>query len=352
MTWHDIGIADAPDSLKQEITEEMHSFFSSPGFAEYCEPVAAERLCYRQSADGAIAEAFCYYRCAGKRCVIFGPVDLSPSLILELPRTLSCREVVIIRMESIPPAIAAEPPWRVAVRTTSSDWIIRLPFDEDQYLMSLGAKTRFNLRKYLRRLQVEWGARFHVRVLEREEIGETEVETLLRLNTLRLAKKADKTLWSEELLHRRWQLSTRCGIFVGLYDSDRLVAGTLLYLHRKNAYGVLLGHDPSYDRLNLGTLALWMTINQFIRMRLEELHLLWGDSAYKQHLGASKVDLEELVVFASPARALRWHLADRSNSLRLHARRRVRRIRWGIARRIARPSAQEKQLPASPDGTG
>jgi CelD/BcsL family acetyltransferase involved in cellulose biosynthesis len=155
-------------------------------------------------------------------------------------------------------------------------------------------------------MQKEWGddcAIFHA---SGSEITLELFTELVELNRGRIEKKGARHLWHPQLIKQRWQLAQECGVFCGLRRGDTLVAGTLSYLHRSEAYFVLIGHNTDYDRLRLGKIVLWVTIKHLIHLGYDRYHLLWGMSAYKLQMGGQPKDLSDVTVFRHAGAAVLW----------------------------------------------
>ncbi|MEI9478000.1 MAG: GNAT family N-acetyltransferase [Deltaproteobacteria bacterium] len=337
-SWADISLEGIQSSLRAEVTEAITSWFATPDFCEYYSPEPANRLRFYRSPNGRIEHAFCYRNIAEGKRMIFGPLQLPFATILGLPASLDCREVTLIRMTDVPAEIASTARWRVSVRITSNDFLLKLPAIPFEYLQSLGLQMQKQLPNYLRRVQREWGARFRICFLRNEEIELVDFTSLVELNQLRMESKGTHSLWTSKLVHQRWLLSKRCGLICGLYNGERLVGGTLNYLHKRDAYMFLIGHDPEFDRFRLGKLALWLTTNHLIQSGVEQYHLLWGQALYKEQFGALRLDLKEVVVFDGRLAAFCWHMAECAKMTRFELIRFSRRLVNGVRRRLTFPS--------------
>jgi hypothetical protein len=184
------------------------------------------------------------------------------------------------------------------------DFIINLPGTMVDYMAGLGRQTRKHLPYYERRLRREWGARIRYRSSFEKDIDCENFKRLVQLNGMRMKHKGSRSAWTERMVKSRWMLATKSGLLSGIYLDGRLAAGTLCYLHRGEAYLVLIGHDPAHDSLNLGSVSLLKTIEQLIEIGCVRLHLLWGQSFYKRQFGGTDLPLFEVSVFGPSAYAL------------------------------------------------
>jgi hypothetical protein len=197
--------------------------------------------------------------------------------------------------------------WRIARQ--AEDIVIELPASVEEYLASLGRQTRKHLPYYVRRLEREWGSQLRVAHLAGEGIKLDDFQRLVELNRARMRGKWKRSGWTGEMVRNRWRLACRTGVLTGIYRDDQLMAGTVCYLHRSDAFLALIAHDPAYDSLNLGTVALHKTIEQAIAGRYRAFHLLWGRGFYKRQFGGEEHPLFEAVVFRARYMARVWHTA-------------------------------------------
>lgn len=192
----------------------------------------------------------------------------------------------------------------------ADDHCIDLPASADAYLKSLGSQTRKHLPYYLRRLKKEWGNSWQVEHAAGNQISKISYRDLLSLNALRMDRKRRRSLWNEEIAEHRWPLVCRDGLLASILHQGRLVAGTLSFTYNSQAYLTVIAHDPDEDRLNLGNICLWFTIEHLIAKGFARYHLLWGNSPYKKQFGAIARPLFEMTVFANPLAAFAWRAAE------------------------------------------
>jgi len=264
---------------------------------------------------------------------IFGPTELTGNELQELLRerdaalaTITCMGPEDVRRWS--------GPWhRWSSIVVNEDVVVELPRSENEYLESLGHNARTQLPNYLRRVEREWGTGFTTVWASGGEISLRMFTELVELNRMRIEQKGGAHLWSPQLIEQRWKLAQECGLFFGLHRNGELMAGTVSYLHRNEAYFILIGHHRQYDRLRLGKLALWLTIRHFIRQGFVRYHLLWGLSSYKLQLGGQPHALSELAVFRHSSAAAVWYL-DRWTQGAMNSARRLVKECKAIGRRV------------------
>lgn len=340
----DYSLSEVPCEVRQRLQRrDVANLFCTLSFGEsYCNP-PGERVCFLQNDDGEIID-HCVYRESSwapffRQIEILGPVDLYGHLLGELQRRTRANKITaqLMSAQELPPDI--ETRRGIVFRRTAEDLCIVLPESSFQYLQRLGSSTRKHLPYYLRRLRKEWGEAWSIEALATQTIPKTTFNHLLRLQQLRSTQKGLQSLWTEALREQRWRLVQEKGLLCCLYLRGKLVGGTLSFLHADEAYLIAIAHDPQFDRLNLGNISLWLTIEHLIRCRTKQFHLMWGKSFYKQQFGGVLRPLYKVEFFASPWLAAVWRAAG---ALRIPSAwnllsRLGRRIRLQVRARLAKP---------------
>ena len=297
----------------------------------------ATRVRLRLDEEARVSEA-CFYsedtwKWGLRKLHIFGPVRMTNEEMQELlhERDAALATVTCMGPEDVKRWSGSWHRW--SSRVVNEDIIVDLPPSENEYLLSLGRNARAQLPYYLRRVEKEWGEAFRTMTATGADISLRMFQELVELNRVRIEHKGATHLWNAQLIEQRWKLAQECGLFVGLQYKGKLVAGTMSYLYKNEAFFILIGHEKQYDRLRLGKLALWLTIRLLIRRGHSRYHLLWGASPYKLELGGKALGLSELTVFRNPFVAAVWY-----------AEQRISRI-WSSARRLTKwPAAIGRKI--------
>lgn len=295
---------------------QWHSrdWLSSPGYAQSYSYPPPRRVCYLAAEDGQVLDA-CFYTASNWagvfRCMSFAcGVDPAGPLLDLLLQTNGADLIRIPFHDGSVRESLASPRVRSILRKMADDHCIQLPASAGNYLGNLGAQTRKHLPYYLRRLRKEWGNSWRFEHLAGNGIAKKTYRELLSLNALRMGRKRRRSLWTPEISEHRWPLVSECGLLGCMIHEERLVAGTLSFMHGRDAYLAVIAHDPDEDRLNLGNLSLWLTIEQLIAKGFERYHLLWGNSPYKKQFGAVARPLFEKIVFPNPRAARVWRAGE------------------------------------------
>ncbi len=330
-SFRDIPISQLTAEERRLIDETAgDDWFRSTGFAAtYCFP-AAERVCFLTNRQGRVVDA-CFYREVGRS-------KLLPEIHL-LGRALPPSSVVRHLVETRKPALIHLPWLRdvemqtmkalkliCSARQSAEDFLIELPASPELYLQSLGSKTRKHLPYYVRRLQREWGENLVFVPLFGSQVTRELYEELLGLQRKRMRNRHRESGWRFPIVDQRWPIVEERGLLYGVYYGKKLVAGTLSFLQRKDAYLIVLSHDPEFDALNLGNVVLWLTLKHLIGMQLRCFHLMWGATFYKTQFGGKIEPLFRVTGFRNPILAAAWRT---HNVLRIPAL-------LGLASKIAR----------------
>jgi CelD/BcsL family acetyltransferase involved in cellulose biosynthesis len=257
----------------------------------------------------------CFYRedkWAGvfKEIGIFGLANPDSWLLSQLQQSRRAHIVKLCWLAA-PNAPLDKRFWKsFAVRQRTEDYCIQLPESPFEYLQTLGSSTRKHLPYYVRRLNKEWDSRWDFEENTGPNVNYQSYERLFELNRLRMDHKGRRTAWTEDLRRQRWGLVQESGLLCSLRFGGEIVAGTLSFLHQREAYLIVLAHDPKFDRLNLGNISLWLTIQYLIRSGYNRYHLMWGRSSYKEQLGGKIQPLFDMMLFPGSSVAALWLASD------------------------------------------
>jgi hypothetical protein len=290
-------------------------FFGSYGFAAMGSNPTADRAWVKMRPDRGI-ESVIYYSEAKvlwlfKGISVLGYSQYEESDLRSLLELRRARFAEITLLTDDKRALMQM--WAIQNRSYLSayDNVIDLPDTPAEYLNSLGKRMRTNLGKYLRRVKRDFGERLVVRSFRRSEISSDLFHELIDLSRKRLGEKGVKPHWTEKALSNRFALARETGLLCGLFLDNRLVAGTLQYLHQRDPYCDFIGHDPHFDKWRLGNLVLWNTLGTFIAEGVRQFHLLWGKHVfYKTQFGAEPRPLFRVIFFESRLLYILWPLVE------------------------------------------
>jgi hypothetical protein len=334
----ELELAELVESTVAYLRTASSSWLSSFGFATlYAQPPATHAW-IRVGEQAQIAKVCFFFerqwKWGLKRVHVFGPTDMTPDEIMGLLRrrrasfaTISCTAVADMARWS--------GPWhRRSWRRVNEDIIVDLPGSESEYMRSLGRNAQTQLPYYLKKLQKELGSKYAVVSFAGPQIPSTAFQELVELNRARIVRKGVPHLWETQHVRNRLELARTCGLFCGIRRGDELLAGTVSYVHGNEAYFVLIGHRTDFDRLRLGKVALWLTIQRLIQRGFQRYHLLWGMSSYKLQLGGRPEPLMEVAVFCDAWAAGLWR-AERGVECVRNVAQRLARMPFSVGRKLS-----------------
>jgi len=336
-SFRDVAISDLSAEERRLIGEVAgDDWFHSLDFAQnYCYP-PAERVCCLTSQQGKIVEA-CFYREVRRWSVLHeihvqGRVAPSSPVVRHLIETRKPALIHFSWLRTIEIQAMNDLQLTWSARQTAEDFLIELPASPERYLQNLGSRTRKHLPYYVRRLQREWGDNLAFVPRLGSQVTRGLFGELLDLNRKRMRQRRRETAWLPQLVEQRWPIVQERGLLYGVYSGKKLVAGTLSFLQGADSYLIVLAHDPEFDRLNLGSVVLWLTLKHLITMRLKRFHLMWGASFYKTQFGGKVEPLFCVTGFANPILAAGWRTGDVLGipALLALARKSARRLSWEI----------------------
>ncbi len=182
----------------------------------------------------------------------------------------------------------------------ADDRVVHLPTTVVEYGVSLGKRTRKNLRNYENRLRREFPD-VAVKVFTVGERSHELVETFLGWHLLR-CRRAGVTSVYESRPEQRDQLAAllhETGEAQTTTIAGRLAAIEFIVYVGDQATVYAGSFDERYRGLHLGFLSSYWVICETIARGARRCHLLWSTDYYKSLLGAIPVRATRLSVFRS-----------------------------------------------------
>ncbi|MGV3656237.1 MAG: GNAT family N-acetyltransferase [Noviherbaspirillum sp.] len=204
----------------------------------------------------------------------------------------------------------------------SDDYILALPDSEQQYRASLGKSTRSYVNRYLNKLKRDFPS-FTFQVYEEKAIPAQLVRDIVELNRTRMAEKGKVSAIDAAESERMVELAADCGLVCVASIDGRLCAGMICYRIRQNYFMAVIAHESAYNDYRIGTLCCYLGIGACIARKGREFHFLWGKYDYKSRLGGVQRELDDVLVYRSPAGMLR----QARLALRTEVRGRVRQAK-------------------------
>jgi len=214
--------------------------------------------------------------------------------------------------------------------------VIDLPETPEQYLASLGKRTRGNLRNFENRLR-----RDHPDVATKIIVAGADARRLFDLfldwKMTRFHNHGRVTLW-ETLPYQVDQfvdLMSRTGEVHLTTITGKPAAIRFMSPVGDTTYALQGAFDPEYEIYRLGLLSIYWAIGDAIERGQRHFNLLWGTIDYKSHLGGRPVKATGVSVFRSQAARL-YSTDEALRIARRELRRRGARWYWNGRHRLRR----------------
>jgi CelD/BcsL family acetyltransferase involved in cellulose biosynthesis len=187
-------------------------------------------------------------------------------------------------------------------------WMLELPATTDQLCAGYSANFRSQLRRKLRKAEA---AEIVVRHVSAEHMPEgydlgQAFETLTHLHRRRFATLQRRSFFLRpefQRFHRTLCASGDEGacnvVFTEALRGDRVI-GSMYGVRSRDTYLFLMvGFDPEFGYLSPGTILLYRTIEEMIRLGVARFDLKCGDEPYKQRWATHAYDKSDLDLICS-----------------------------------------------------
>jgi hypothetical protein len=311
---HDLAISELPHEIALRLNSPELPWLNSLGFCTIYVERPAERVWLQVGAAGNITRAVFYRPCRWlgvfQLLDIAGFPEVSQQELTELLRRRGAHLAALHRL--LPPSDRPRgaAPHAGAIINLTHDVIAALPDTAEKYFQSLGTQKRQQLPRYWRRLQREFNDTVHMQIQSGPDIQLHDIVQLVRFNQTRMESKGKQNTADIESAkqRRRWPLTKQEGLLCALRAGERLLGGTFNYVHGQEAFLIVIAHDPQLERLNIGNVSLWRTIEHLIEMGVTRYHLFWGKMRYKTEFGGRDYPVVLAAVSNRPWIANLWRL--------------------------------------------
>ena len=238
------------------------------------------------------------YKTAGNSLILLSRLqntdDFNQQIFDYIFKTYDCKKIVldsIVKNDSCAYKKALFVPHPV-----DSNFCLLLPASLDEYVASLGKKTRQHLKWYQRQLdKFLLSENIEGKYLcEHSHINKAVFENIVALNQERCSGKGFKSGVDAELLFKR--IHENCVINYLEIDSE-IVAGTIASVYNGALNLHVIAHSNSYGQFNIGNLILLKTIEYAINNGIHVFNFLWGNCEYKSRFGASEQKFYNIEIY-------------------------------------------------------
>jgi hypothetical protein len=186
---------------------------------------------------------------------------------------------------------------------SKEDFVIVLPDTQGEYRARIGSSTRYNVKRYMKRLTRDFPT-FSYRFYENEEISEQDIREIIRLSEIRISAKKKRFGIDEKEVKQILNLARICGLVNVVSIDGHLCAGTITLRTGSSYLAMVNAHEPKYDGYWLGTLCYYLTICESIARGGKRFHMGGGRYDYKIRLLGVRQDMDHLEVYRSYGHAL------------------------------------------------
>jgi len=176
-------------------------------------------------------------------------------------------------------------------QVTNHYHITTLPSTFDEYVQSMGKKTRQRLRWYKRQLEKDG--------INLELVIDTNISDIFVFNEIyRLNNERCLSKGFEGGAEKEWfeVVKEKGGVAYYSYQ-NKVLAGCIFTICDNSLYLHTIAHDNSYNQYNIGNLILLDTIEFAISRNITEFNFLWGDCEYKRRFNAIPYPEYSLTVY-------------------------------------------------------
>ncbi len=292
-------------TLSARLAHQYHSTYCLPAyFAIFGRPATHHAVLGTESGIDDIL----VYHLEGRRIVVENSACTIKASSLAAFREWAFAESSATSIHLSMFALDGAPPARSWCHPLANDAIVLLPGDAGSYLSGLGRETRYNVRRYQRRIEKEHpGVVFTM--TSGATIEEPAILRIIDLNRARMAGKGQSSGIDEQYAQRLVLLMRECGLVVTAAIGERIIGGALLSSVDNDYFLHVIAHDDQFGRYGLGRLCLVHAIEDIIGRGAERFHFLWGEDEYKTHLGGVSTVLYSLVLYRHRTSLLRTHVS-------------------------------------------
>jgi len=123
-----------------------------------------------------------------------------------------------------------------------------------------------------------------------------EVAAIAAFNRAKVSSAGGKHALTDDKLKMHERICKEIGYISCLYAGDELIAGNIVCIAGKRAFGTLTGYDRRFEKYSPGLQVILAAVSELEGMGCEEINFLWGDSNWKSSFHSNREDLTTLVV--------------------------------------------------------
>jgi CelD/BcsL family acetyltransferase involved in cellulose biosynthesis len=168
---------------------------------------------------------------------------------------------------------------------------------------------RRHSKNYISRIIREFG-NYTFNTFEKNNIPISIINRIVDMNFLRMEQKNIIPGINDTYKERAVNVVRTFGFVSILEIKGEIVAGSIMYLIKNKCFVQIISSDPKFDKYNVGHTCLFLTIQSCIKREYNEVHLLWGNSPYKERFLANRSQLYSIFVFRSTFSRLKYRIYE------------------------------------------
>lgn len=178
----------------------------------------------------------------------------------------------------------------------TSDVLINLPNNYEDYFKTLGKTTRKNLRWCLNKLKNDYNLEINIIKNKDITIDILEELTLLKKDRFQKEKNTEYQINSEELYSRI--MMNKSDLFcVNLYGKLEAAVEMISGTDNNDMYVSFCSYNIQYDKYSLGTISFLLTIEYAIANKYKVYHFMYEMTPLKQYLGGVLMECTNIRIY-------------------------------------------------------
>lgn len=123
-----------------------------------------------------------------------------------------------------------------------------------------------------------------------------EVAAIAAFNRDKISAAGGNHALTDDKLRMHERICREIGYISCLYAGEKLIAGNIVCIAGKRAFGTLTGYDREFEKYSPGLQVMHAAVSELETMGCEEINFLWGDSGWKSSFHSNREGLTTLIV--------------------------------------------------------
>jgi Acetyltransferase (GNAT) domain len=321
--WYD---SDPPSWVDAELSRIYQNIYSLIAYHRSFEPSFSPSV-YVVRRDGTPVDILIFTRTARRIDVKCFQARIGARAVADFARAAFARFPSVRVINVLPIYVertdidSARMPAPFQIGDLSEDYLLSLPDSEEAYLQTLGASTRKMLKRRLRLLRQDHPS-LSFTVQANAQVDPGDIGKLVSFAKTRMQANGMPWRRAPNFDAGIERLAPLCVLGTSKIDGA-LAAGQLAFVIGSSCCFELTSHDPKFADYSIGTVNIFLTVCECIKLGVTDIHFLIGDSGYKQSLGAIRRPLvgiafyrNHMAVLTHPRTYIRFWLQANDKTIR------------------------------------